>query len=196
MLTPRRSLAGLATAAVLLLVATVSLTGLRSHATLATDLAIYLLIVVIASVVGGVWAGLPAALASSVLMNFYFTDPVHTLRISDHENVVALIVFLVVAAVVSRVVDVSAQRREQATRAAAEAANVSALAEVRTALLNAVSHDLRTPLSSAKAAVSGLLDANVQWSDADKAELLESADASLDRLTDLITNLLDLSRLQ
>ena len=196
MLTPRRSLAGLATAAVLLLVATLILTSLRDHATLATDLAIYLLIVVIASVVGGVWAGLPAALVSSVLLNFYFTDPVHTLRIDDEDDLVALIVFLVVAAVVSRVVDVSAQRRHQAVQAAAEATNASTLAEVRTALLNAVSHDLRTPLASAKAAVSGLLDADVRWSDADKAELLQSADGSLDRLTDLITNLLDLSRLQ
>jgi two-component system sensor histidine kinase KdpD len=66
----------------------------------------------------------------------------------------------------------------------------------RTALLNAVSHDLRTPIASAKAAVSSLLAADVTWSEADRRELLASADTSLDRLTDLVTNLLDLSRLQ
>ena len=66
----------------------------------------------------------------------------------------------------------------------------------RTALLNAVSHDLRTPIASAKAAVSSLLAADVTWSEADRQELLASADDSLDRLTELVTNLLDLSRLQ
>jgi two-component system sensor histidine kinase KdpD len=59
-----------------------------------------------------------------------------------------------------------------------------------------VSHDLRTPLASAKASVSSLRAADVAWSDADRTELLATADESLDRLTDLVTNLLDLSRLQ
>jgi two-component system sensor histidine kinase KdpD len=79
------------------------------------------------------------------------------------------------------------------------ASAVEPLAEserARTALLNAVSHDLRTPIASAKAAVSSLLAADVDWSDAERRELLASADGSLDRLTDLVTNLLDLSRLQ
>jgi two-component system sensor histidine kinase KdpD len=64
---------------------------------------------------------------------------------------------------------------------------------VRSALLAAVSHDLRTPLASAKAAVQGL---RLSLSDADRAELLATADESLDRLTDLVSNLLDMSRLQ
>jgi two-component system sensor histidine kinase KdpD len=67
---------------------------------------------------------------------------------------------------------------------------------MRTALLNAVSHDLRTPIASAKAAVSSLRSADVQWDPRDQQELLASADQSLDRLTALVTNLLDLSRLQ
>ena len=79
------------------------------------------------------------------------------------------------------------------------ARTVEPLAEserARTALLNAVSHDLRTPIAAAKAAVSSLLGGDVAWSDEDRHELLASADMSLDRLTDLVTNLLDLSRLQ
>ena len=92
-------------------------------------------------------------------------------------------------------VAVAYRQRELAEAASA----VEPLAEserARTALLNAVSHDLRTPIASAKAAVSSLLADDVAWSEADRRELLASADDSLDRLTDLVTNLLDLSRLQ
>jgi two-component system sensor histidine kinase KdpD len=66
----------------------------------------------------------------------------------------------------------------------------------RTALLNAVSHDLRTPLAAAKAAISSLRGAEVSWTDADRGELLATAEQGIDRLTDLVTNLLDLSRLE
>ncbi len=67
---------------------------------------------------------------------------------------------------------------------------------MRTALLNAVSHDLRTPIASAKAAVSSLRSPDVEWTRKDQQELLSNADQALDRLTALVTNLLDLSRLQ
>jgi two-component system, OmpR family, sensor histidine kinase KdpD len=67
---------------------------------------------------------------------------------------------------------------------------------VRTALLNAVSHDLRTPLASAKAAVGTLRMSDLPLSDEDQAELLATAEESLDRLSGLVENLLDMSRLQ
>ena len=67
---------------------------------------------------------------------------------------------------------------------------------MRTALLAAVSHDLRTPLASAKAAVASLRSADVDFDAYDRGELLATADESLDRLTRLVTNLLDMSRLQ
>jgi two-component system sensor histidine kinase KdpD len=84
-------------------------------------------------------------------------------------------------------------------RLTAEAATAKPLAEadrMRTALLAAVSHDLRTPLASAKAAVASLRSADVTFDDHDQAELLATADESLDRLSRLVTNLLDMSRLQ
>ncbi|NLT56591.1 MAG: sensor histidine kinase KdpD [Actinomycetales bacterium] len=82
---------------------------------------------------------------------------------------------------------------------ATQAAAVKPLAEadkLRTALLSAVSHDLRTPLASAKAAISSLRSQDVVFSEEDRTELLATADESLERLVRLVENLLDMSRLQ
>jgi two-component system sensor histidine kinase KdpD len=82
---------------------------------------------------------------------------------------------------------------------AAQAAQAAALAEadgLRTALLQAVSHDLRTPLAGIKASASSLRQADVQWSDDDVREFLRTIEDETDRLTDLVANLLDMSRIQ
>ena len=79
-----------------------------------------------------------------------------------------------------------------------QAAQAEALAEgnrMRTALLAAVSHDLRTPLASIKASVSSLRQTDVEWSEADEADLLATIEQNADRLDALIGNLLDMSRL-
>ncbi len=68
--------------------------------------------------------------------------------------------------------------------------------QMRVALLNAVSHDLRGPLASAKAAISSLSNTTVAWTEDDRAELLASSSHSLDLLNNLIENLLDMSRLE
>ncbi|MDH6110554.1 two-component system sensor histidine kinase KdpD [Kitasatospora sp. MAP12-15] len=84
-------------------------------------------------------------------------------------------------------------------RLAKEAAAARRQAEgnrIRTALLAAVSHDLRTPLAGIKAAVSSLRAQDVEWDEADEAELLAGIEAGADRLDHLINNLLDMSRLQ
>lgn len=87
--------------------------------------------------------------------------------------------------------------RQQRLRAEAEKARpLEAADRMRTALLNAVSHDLRTPLASAKAAVDSLGGTSVTWTDEERAELLDTARQSLDRLDRLVANLLDMSRLQ
>ena len=67
---------------------------------------------------------------------------------------------------------------------------------VRTALLRAVSHDLRTPLASIKAMVSGLRDPTVTWTDDQLGEALLTVEEETDRLNRLVGNLLDASRLQ
>ena len=84
-------------------------------------------------------------------------------------------------------------------RLRAEAAAAEGLAEanaLRTALLVAVSHDLRTPLSSIKAAVTSLRQRDVALNADDRSELLESIDGETDRLNNLVGNLLDMSRIQ
>jgi two-component system sensor histidine kinase KdpD len=306
----RRRLIALAAAAALLALATGLLSLVRAHLNFSSDLAAYLLIVVITALVGGFWPAVATAVASGLLLNWYFAEPIHTLTVSATDNIVAIAIFLIVAALVSQVVDRAARLQAFATRRGAEAETLAALASsllrgeqaipallarvqetfvmqsvsllqresegplstwtmidgvgseppqtpgdgdasaeighgralvlsgrplaaddqrmltafaaevavayqqrqlaettkaveslnaserARTALLNAVSHDLRTPLASAKAAVSGLRASDVRWSEADRRELLANADDALDRLTDLVTNLLDLSRLQ
>jgi K+-sensing histidine kinase KdpD len=86
------------------------------------------------------------------------------------------------------------------TRAmAGEASRAQELAEVdrlRSALLAAVGHDLRTPLAGIKAAVTTLRQPDVHIEEADRDDLLATVEHSADRLADLIANLLDLSRLQ
>lgn len=87
--------------------------------------------------------------------------------------------------------------RQERLRAEAERAKPLAEADkMRTALLAAVSHDLRTPLASAKAAVESLRSTDIDWSPHDRDELLATADESLERLDRLVENLLDMSRLQ
>ncbi|MFJ4370845.1 ATP-binding protein [Streptomyces chartreusis] len=84
-------------------------------------------------------------------------------------------------------------------RLQSEADQAKELAEgnrIRTALLAAVSHDLRTPLAGIKAAVSSLRSDDVAWSEEDEAELLEGIEDGADRLDHLVGNLLDMSRLQ
>jgi two-component system sensor histidine kinase KdpD len=324
-LTVRRRLAGLAVGAVLLAILTPLCAMLRGDLTLGSDLLLFLLVVVIVSLIGGFYPAFVCAIAASLLLNYYFVPPIHKFTISERENILALVVFVLIASLVSRVVDLAARRNSEAARSNAEAETLSTLAgsllrgeqalpallqrvqetfgqtsvsllqrdteapasggaargphstgglrgtwsciasvgdtpclrpedgdtevaiddelnlalrgrklaaedqrvlaafgtqvavayrqrrlaeaaeaalplaeadRMRTALLNAVSHDLRTPIASAKAAVSSLRSSDVAWSAEDQQELLANADNALDRLTALVTNLLDLSRLQ
>ena len=297
----RRQLAGGAIAAVGLPALTAVLSVFRSP-DLSDDLLIYLVLVVAATVVGGFWPGVLAAVAACLLLNWYFTEPLHTFTIAEPRNLLALVLFVTVAVAVSSVVHLAARREADASRSAREtqsllslaqtvlggadtpadvldhltsshgghaqllervsgrwimvassglgpqpgattlrfevrpdlalevngqaasattsllagytaqavaaldrarlrtqAAQAEALAEgdrMRTALLRAVSHDLRTPLASIKASVSSLRQTDVSWSPEDEAELLANIEQNADRLDALVGNLLDMSRLQ
>jgi two-component system, OmpR family, sensor histidine kinase KdpD len=302
----RRRLLGLALAAVALSVLTASLIGVHEQLGLSSILLIYLTVVVAVAAVGGIWPAVVAAVTSSLVINWFFTPPLHTWTIAEPENVLGLVIFLVVAAVVSVLVDREARARTEAehgraeaealarlaarlaaetdplpglvehlratfdldavavlrqsddatwvqeaaagldaptvpdagtdaidlgprnvlvlrgarlpadslrvlsafaaqlavavrgrvlARGAAEAASLAEVNALRTAILAAVSHDLRTPLASIKAAASSLRDAEVTWSPSETAEFLETIEDEADRLADLVGNLLDMSRL-
>jgi two-component system sensor histidine kinase KdpD len=282
------------------------LTGIRDTLGFQNALLCYLLFVVAIATIGG---AVPAALASVggfLLLNWFFAPPLHTFTISNTRDSLALVSFLVVAGVISTLVDLVTRRRDQAARAQAEAralaamagtvlqdpeplpklarelatsfqldglgifspvadgwhreaaagptppaspdearetfalpdgsllawtgsdlhahdrellsafatqlalalhgrrlqaeaANATALAkanELRTALLAAVSHDLRTPLASIRAAATSLLTEDVEWDPASSKQLLQTIDEEAERLNTLVGNLLDMSRLQ
>ena len=278
---------------------TLALSARSLRLDLGDDLLIYLVAVVAVAVVGGFWPAVLAAVTASLLVNWYFTPPVHTLTIADGKSLLALLLFVTVAVTVSSVVHLAALRARQAARSTEEAQDLLALAQtvlggqdtpaavlahliasrggqaqllersgeawvrvagneadpgetvqrtdagpdlllevsgqdrplsprlldgltaqvaaaldrdrlrtqaaqaealaegnrMRTALLAAVSHDLRTPLASIKASVSTLRQTDVEWTEADEAALLATIEASADRLDALIGNLLDMSRL-
>jgi two-component system, OmpR family, sensor histidine kinase KdpD len=196
----RRRVAGaFALEAVGLPVLTICLAAVRAHLAFADDLLLYLAAVVGVTLVGGFVPAIVAAVASSLLLNWYFTPPVHTWTIDSPQNLLALVLFVAVAVTVGSVVHLAARRAVLASALATQAARAQGLAEgnrIRTTLLAAVGHDLRTPLASVKASVSTLRQTDVTWSSQDQAELLATIEEGADRLNALIGNLLDMSRIQ
>jgi two-component system sensor histidine kinase KdpD len=280
---------------------TIGLANSRSSLSLADDLLLYLLAVVVVSAVGGFWPAVVTAAASGLLLNWFLTPPLHTLTIQEPQNLLALLLFVTVAVIVSSTVHLAARRADEAARSSADAsallelartvlsgadtpssvldqltqghstraelqervgrnwvevassgpksdrqspyetvmdlrtdlrlrltgeppaisqqvlqgfgaqvaaaldrerlriqaAQVELLGEanrMRTALLTAVSHDLRTPLASVKAAITSLRQSDVTWSPEDEQTLLATIEEGSDRLEALINNLLDMSR--
>ncbi|MEU2547955.1 sensor histidine kinase KdpD [Streptomyces roseolus] len=275
---------------------------------LANDMLLFLALTVGSALLGGFLPALASAAVGSLLLNWFFTPPIHRITIADPLNIVAIAVFFGVAMAVASVVDLAARRTHQAARLRAESEVLSYLAgsvlrgetsldallervretfsmesvalleradgaepwnraaavgphpaarpedadvdmpvgdhlalalsgrvlpaedrrvlgafaaqaavvldrqrlvgeaeearklaegnKIRTSLLAAVSHDLRTPLAGIKASVTSLRSDDVEWSEEDRAELLEGIEAGADRLDHLVGNLLDMSRLQ
>jgi two-component system, OmpR family, sensor histidine kinase KdpD len=302
----RRQVAGAALGVVLLPLLTLVMATMRDGLDLPATLLLYLLAVVTIAAVGGVWPALGASVAAFLLANFYFIAPLHEFAIHAGKDVIALVVFLLVAGVVSGFVHFAARRSAEASRARAEAETLARLGgqlmveedplpllistlrtafglsaiavmqrsgegwvvetstgapvprspeegdlsipidaemelvvvgpglvaedlallqaftgqlalalerrqlraeaavaaglaeanDLRAALLAAVSHDLRTPLSSIKAAATSLLQQDVDWTPQATHELLATIDEEADRLNTLVGNLLDMSRLQ
>lgn len=296
----RRRRAGLIGSLVGPIVFTVILLPWRGDADLGAVLPAYLLLVVGIAVIGGLAPALVAALLSFLLANWFLTQPFNTLSVDRGDALAQLVVFVVVAVLVSLVVEAGARSRALAARRAAETEVMSRLARsrvgatsvesvltetmrlfdldgvvftpaegvvdavsvgvrdgsepshhittaggatletwgapsfaddlrllrsladaserawheqllereasraaaldeadrVRTALLAAVGHDLRTPLAVIKAAVSGLRSGEGSWTDDDRDDLLETADDSVNRLASLIDNLLAMSRIE
>ncbi|RKE64548.1 DUF4118 domain-containing protein [Microbacterium sp. AG238] len=279
------------------------LVALRSPESITSDVLAYQLLVVVVALVGGLWPAVFAAVMSGVTLDFFFVAPLYTVTVADPLHTWALALYVVIALLVSVIVDRAARGTRAARRAAAEAellaavagsvlrgdgsipalvarareafgmsgarliaadgtviaadgepvrddrhlrvnvgreavlelhgseseqldgserrlldvvvaqlaaaleqadlqraaSSASVLAEtdrVRSALLSAASHDLRRPLAAAVAALGGLRAAGPALDESDRDELLATADESLGTLTSLVTDLLDVSRIE
>lgn len=299
----RRRLGGWLLVAVGLPATTLVLTQLRDQVAFTSVLLLYLLFVVVTAAVGGLAPALAAAAGGSLLVNWFFALPLHTLTIANGDDVLAVLVYLGTAVIVSALVSIAARRTAEASRANAEAETLAAVAgdvveadplpvlvahlrtvfglrgaallrqtddrwvtetadgdapaspedaddvhplasglvlalsgpslaaedrrvlhafaanlasaldrrllhtraaeaaalsetnELRSALLQAVSHDLRTPLASIKASVSSLRQSDIRWTPREAADFLATIEDETDRLTHIVGNLLDMSRI-
>ncbi|QYF98296.1 ATP-binding protein [Microbacterium sp. PAMC21962] len=278
---------------------TTLLSVFRSEDSITTDVLSFQLLVVVVALVGGIWPALFAAVLSGITLDFLFIEPLFTIHIYQPHHLASLILYVLIASLVSFVVDRAARYTRAARRSAAESELIQTIAgsvlrgdnaiqalvdrireafqlpgvrlmrgedvlarsgeplpdnhhasiritddttlelhgpdlaaseqrllavvtaqlaatlehehltetarqiepiaasdRVRGALLSALSHDLRRPLAAASAAVGGLKAAGHDLASAQKRELLDTAEESLGALATLVTDLLDVSRLQ
>jgi len=112
---------------------------------------LFLLAVVAAAVVGGIWAGVGSSLVGFLALNYFFTEPLHTFRVNDRDDVVAIVTFLIVALVVGSVVARAVDERLRATRREREARllNLFATKALSGEPLEHVLNDLATALIDA-----------------------------------------------
>jgi len=192
----RRQLISAAVAVLALVALTAVLQSRREDVSLSIVFLLYLATVVLLSAAGGPLVGIGAAIVAFLVVNFFFTEPLHTLDVSDPERLVELIIFLAVSGTVATLVDTASRRRDVIEERTAEAEQLAAANDLRTALLRAVSHDLRTPLTTAKLATSSLLASDVSLTPEQREELVRLADDEIDRLIVIVENLLDAGRLQ
>jgi two-component system sensor histidine kinase KdpD len=159
--------------------------GLNQIAPVLSLVVLYLLAVLPVAIFYGLAYAVGVSIVSLLAFNFFFLPPLHTLALTDSENWVALAVFVVTAVVVS-----------QLAIAAADAQALRRSDTAKTAILHAVSHDLRSPLTAIRAASDGLESSALELDQRDRAELLETIRLETARLDRLVGNLLDLSRLE
>ena len=152
---------------------------------------LYVIAVVTVAVLRGLAYAIPVCVASLLTFNFLFLPPVHTFALRDSANWVALAAYLVTAVVVSEL----ATRSRRLAREAVEAETLRQSDAVKTAVLRAVSHDLRSPLTAIRAASDGLENPALTLDSSDREALWETIRIEVHRLERLVENLLDLSRL-
>jgi two-component system, OmpR family, sensor histidine kinase KdpD len=157
--------------------------------------ALLLLLVVLAT---ATTAPLRVALGISVVamlaFNFFLLPPYHTFTIDDSQNWVVLFVFVVVAIVASHLSAAMRTRTREAETRKREAEAVTQRAALASALLASFSHDLRTPVTSIRVAVTNLQDLSL--TPEERQAQADLAARELDRLTRLFQNILDMGRIQ
>jgi two-component system, OmpR family, sensor histidine kinase KdpD len=127
-LSRRRQLTGLVLAVIMLPLLTLLLKALEDQLSLDGQVLVYLLAVVVIAFVGGIVVAIGSAIAAALLINYFFVEPIHTLTVSEPDQVVALAIFVAVAALVSGAIELAVRRAQIAERARAEAETMSSLA--------------------------------------------------------------------
>ncbi len=179
-------------AAVVVLGVSGALVPIRPYLSLATIVLIDVLIVFLIAIRLGRGPSMLSSVLAVLSADYFFTEPYHRLTVASSQDVVALIVLLIVAEMTSRLVT----DRLRLQREAAQAEILRRADELKSTLLSAVSHDLRTPLSSIRMAATALLQEDVAWKDEARRDLLETIDSEAARLSRLVGNLLDFSRIE
>lgn len=217
-----KSWAGYAAAVAGVAVVTTALKLFTGHVNAAT-VALALLLVVL--FVATWWGARPAVLASLLgvlCFNFFFLPPHGTLTVDAWDNWIALFAFLVTAVTVGQLSGHAKRRTEEADAGRREierlyeelrgaferASHAEALRQserLKSALLDAVTHDIRTPLTSIKASVSTLLEElrakapggeSVALGSEERREMLEVIDEECDRLNRFVEGLIELARIE
>jgi two-component system sensor histidine kinase KdpD len=174
--------------------ATLLLVGLLQSTVVDLPAAIllYLVPIVLAASRWGRGPAVSAVVAAILGHDLLFVDPRGTFSVARADEALGLVLLLFVALVTAQLAD-GARRGAETAREVAVARRSD---ELKTALLRAVTHNLRTPLASIKASVSGLRQPDAAFAEEDRAELLAEIEEEADRLDRLVTNLLDASRLE
>ena len=185
----------------------------------ATEVALTLLILVLFSAtLFGSRAGLAASIAGILSFNFFFLPPFYTFRITGAENWVAFVAFVLTAVIAGQLSGYARRRAEEsearqkeierlydelrnAFKTATEAEAFKQGEKLKSALLDAVTHDLRTPLTSIKAAVTTLLESEgghrtIELDAAGRTEFLEIVNEETDRLNGFIQHMVELAKLE
>jgi two-component system, OmpR family, sensor histidine kinase KdpD len=215
----RRTRLGLLVGVAAVVVIAVPLSFFHDRLSLATPALLLVLPVLVAAVVGGRRPSIVAAVCAALAFNVLFIPPVLTLKIRFLDDVVAFLVFVTVAAVIGTLVGRQSDRRLMAEQHAIEIAKVhSELVEVtaererlaveaqrvavleavdrqRSALMRAVSHDLRTPLVTISG-VSSDLRSGEFFDESTRNGLLDLVISEAERLDRLVANLLSFSRIE
>ena len=195
-----------------LAILTTGMRALAGHINPITVALVFLLFVLFLATVFGSKPAIITAISAMLCFNFFFLPPIGTFTISETENLIALFAFLMVAITAGQLSAKAKRRAEEAERlyqelqnAFEKASQAEALRQsekLKSALLDAVTHDLRTPLTSIKASVTMLLEEHAQDSihitleREGRGELLEVINEETDRLNDFVQSMVELARLE
>jgi K+-sensing histidine kinase KdpD len=159
----------------------------------------YVLVVVLIATRWGMREAMVTAVVAAACLNFFFLPPFLTLTIADPQNWIAFIVFALTAMIVGQLSGRARQRQMEAAERArtielgARAETARRSAELRAAVLDAIAHEFKTPLTAMKAATGGLLSADAPTQGT--RELVEIVDEELDRLQALVTDAVRMLRI-